>query len=200
MLTFPRFSGTKKRNINGTKNRLHYPPRNLSSSATIGDSNLLRGNKKRKGAKPPKLRFVLSFNYRNKTEGSFWGYMRLRMYVTYNFKRLLGSYRYRARRKSILWRLTTEEFYNLTQSDCYLCGIPPSKSFQHEHRDLGRKSYPPFIYNGIDRIDSTKGYCPSNVEPCCWLCNSMKKTMKLRDFKRHILRVAKGINTDAKEK
>lgn len=55
----------------------------------------------------------------------------------------------------------------LWSSPCYLCGRGPSF--------------------GIDRVDSSKGYVPNNVQPCCsTYCNYMKKDLDLGDFKRHV--------------
>jgi hypothetical protein len=35
---------------------------------------------------------------------------------------------------------------------------------------------------GLDRKDSSKGYTPDNVVPCCWDCNTKKGTKPYEDF------------------
>lgn len=43
--------------------------------------------------------------------------------------------------------------------------------------------------NGIDRIDSTKGYSADNCVPCCSKCNRMKLDHSIEDFKNHISKI-----------
>jgi hypothetical protein len=43
-----------------------------------------------------------------------------------------------------------------------------------------------FRWNGIDRIDSSKGYVPGNVVPCCTVCNIMKLDHSHAGFIAHI--------------
>jgi 5-methylcytosine-specific restriction endonuclease McrA len=39
---------------------------------------------------------------------------------------------------------------------------------------------------GVDRVDSSKGYIPSNCVPCCKKCNIMKHKWEVGDFLKHI--------------
>lgn len=43
-------------------------------------------------------------------------------------------------------------------------------------------SYESFRWNGIDRIDSAKGYVEGNVVPCCKFCNEMKSDKSRDEF------------------
>lgn len=43
--------------------------------------------------------------------------------------------------------------------------------------------------NGLDRIDSNKGYLLDNVVPCCYDCNIMKSDMKKDEFFKHIEKI-----------
>lgn len=43
--------------------------------------------------------------------------------------------------------------------------------------------------NGVDRVDSYLGYCPSNIVPCCSPCNLMKKNLNIDDFLAHTKRI-----------
>ena len=44
------------------------------------------------------------------------------------------------------------------------------------------------IYNGIDRIDNSKGYVEGNCAPCCAHCNYAKREYPLEEFKEDINR------------
>ena len=43
--------------------------------------------------------------------------------------------------------------------------------------------YTEHIGEGIDRVDSSKGYTEDNVVPCCWIHNKMKSDMTYGEFK-----------------
>lgn len=64
-------------------------------------------------------------------------------------------YKKNAKKRNLVFSLTKDDFYRLTSKQCIYCG------------DLND-------YNGIDRIDSTKGYFLENCVPCCEICNKMK--------------------------
>lgn len=75
-------------------------------------------------------------------------------------------------------------FTELTNSNCYYCGSKPSN-----RAELPR-SYGAFIYNGIDRIDSNKGYIDGNMNPCCGKCNTMKSNLKSIIFATQVSKIA----------
>jgi 5-methylcytosine-specific restriction endonuclease McrA len=74
--------------------------------------------------------------------------------------------------------LSFEEFYELSQMLCTYCGVNPSNSFNPP----SMKKDIPFIYNGIDRLNSSKGHTLDNIVPACWNCNRMKSDRSLADF------------------
>jgi hypothetical protein len=41
-----------------------------------------------------------------------------------------------------------------------------------------------YTYNGIDRVDNSKGYTPENTVPCCKICNKIKGTGDVQTFKQ----------------
>ena len=44
-------------------------------------------------------------------------------------------------------------------------------------------------YNGLDRVDSSKGYLKTNVVPCCAVCNIAKNTLSSEDYIEHCKKV-----------
>ena len=74
----------------------------------------------------------------------------------------LQAYRDRSARKGIGWELTNEQFIELYNTPCYLCG----------------RSAP----SGIDRVDSGKAYVEGNVLACCGDCNMFKGGLNLAGF------------------
>lgn len=98
------------------------------------------------------------------------------------FHSLLNKYKQRAKERSLEFTIEEEQFKLLTSSNCFYCGEPPSKICKE-------KCNSSYIYNGIDRKDSSKGYINSNVVPCCWKCNAAKNNMSIEDFKNWILKI-----------
>jgi hypothetical protein len=79
-------------------------------------------------------------------------------------KKLFRQYKQGARVRDIEFSLTLDQFKTLVESPCYYTGRPPSP------------------YNGIDRLDNTKGYTVENCVPCCSDVNYAKRTMAYSDF------------------
>lgn len=93
------------------------------------------------------------------------------------------NYQTRAAKKGLEWELTEEQFHLLMSGNCRYCGCAPSGT-----RKL--KSGSMFVFNGIDRKDSTKGYIKRNVVTCCKICNYAKHTLSQAEFIAWINRVA----------
>lgn len=85
---------------------------------------------------------------------------------------IFNAYRKRARRKGLAFDLTLEEFVRVLVCPCRFCGKKAT---------------------GIDRIDSTRGYIPTNIQSCCFVCNTMKWTLTMEEFAAHVRRIAKRI-------
>lgn len=82
--------------------------------------------------------------------------------------------------------LTFDSFYELTQQNCTHCGAKPNQKYlvKNVTDDLGD-----YIYNGLDRINNSKGYDLDNVIPCCGTCNFMRHTLSLDEFYKHIKQI-----------
>lgn len=94
---------------------------------------------------------------------------------------LFRSYQKRALDNGMAFEFNVEDFEKITQKPCCYCGALPSGIFKAKTGN--------FIYNGIDRIDSRKGYEISNCQPCCKRCNQAKNNMGEAEFIDWICRV-----------
>lgn len=80
--------------------------------------------------------------------------------------------------------LELDDFFHLTQMDCYYCGEPPGNQRKHyyKHNNV-------YNYNGLDRIDSRLTYQYDNVITCCKYCNFAKGNLSLAEFIDWISRI-----------
>ncbi len=78
--------------------------------------------------------------------------------VYYNRGKQVQYFRYvdSAIDRDIPFELSPKQFNSLIRQPCYLCGFLDAK------------------LNGIDRVDSSKGYSLENCRGCCTSCNTMK--------------------------
>ena len=83
--------------------------------------------------------------------------------------------------------LTLNEFYYLTQLNCFYCDAFPASCKAVDYRYSDRETL--FSYNGLDRIDNNLGHIKSNVVPACKWCNYAKRSMTLEDFFDWIQRI-----------
>jgi len=96
---------------------------------------------------------------------------------------LISAYKRGAKTRGLVFELSREQFFNLTQKECFYCGKPPSSVIE-KLRGWGK-----CIYNGIDRLDNNVGYLAENCVPCCFVCNRMKSTLEKEEFIEHIRRI-----------
>jgi len=88
---------------------------------------------------------------------------------------VMRGYIRHAKRRNLIWNLSEEDAIALFESDCFYCGVKPSNSWKGHLVE-------PFVYNGIDRKDNSKGYTLENVVPCCDVCNHAKAKMNDIEF------------------
>jgi len=99
------------------------------------------------------------------------------------FNQLYHSYRHDAKKRGLDFKLNKEEFKNLTSGICHYCGdIPSKKSTTPSNNGF-------YIYNGIDRMDNSKGYLLDNCLSCCTICNRAKSDMEYNDFVNWLKRI-----------
>ena len=84
--------------------------------------------------------------------------------------KIIRSYKNGAKARGYEWKLSNTYAKELITKECFYCGAKFSNEWDG------------FRYNGIDRIDNGVGYEPSNVVPCCKICNVSKHDLKQKDF------------------
>lgn len=84
-----------------------------------------------------------------------------------------------AKERSIPWNLSQAEVSEIVKKKCIYCGEYPANVDSKSKRK----------YNGIDRLDSKKGYEKGNCYACCITCNRAKSDRSLSEFHRWIVQV-----------
>jgi len=103
--------------------------------------------------------------------------------------RIFFAYRKLARTKGHCFKLSKEQIQSLISADCYYCGCNPENSLVYHGKTI--------IYQGIDRLDNSRGYETKNVVPCCIRCNKMKKILSHDEFLLHIHRISSRFETES---
>jgi hypothetical protein len=99
----------------------------------------------------------------------------------------ISKYRGSAAKRNVVWALNDDTVRELMFMNCRYCGVEPKQSIRHGNWSAYRK---PVLYNGIDRVDNTRGYESDNVVPCCKVCNRAKDVMSAEEFITWAQRVA----------
>lgn len=104
------------------------------------------------------------------------------------FQDLWHSYKKGARERGLEWTLTEDQFRGITSSPCHYTGRLPAQEAHSctSNRKIkkGLKVLPGgiYLYNGIDRLDNSKGYISDNCVPCCEVANFSKRVMTHDEF------------------
>jgi len=78
--------------------------------------------------------------------------------------------------RGVAWSLPRELALDLVTDLCFYCHAVP------------------LPFNGIDRVDNTRGYEYGNVVTACWWCNRAKGTQTREQFEQHAISVARIAN------
>ncbi len=103
------------------------------------------------------------------------------------FRSLVSSYRVGANRRGILFALSEPECRQLFIAVCWYCGCAPGRV----KRTKSRFKSETFVYNGIDRLNSSCGYESGNVVTCCPICNRAKSDLSLDEFLAWVDRIGR---------
>lgn len=83
-----------------------------------------------------------------------------------------------AKERGITVEINITIFKSIAQKKCHYCGCDPNQ------KSFGKNGY--YIYNGLDRIDSSIGYTIENCVPCCGRCNEAKSNLEYSCFLKKI--------------
>lgn len=112
------------------------------------------------------------------------------------FRAVLYQYKANAKTRGLVWELSDAQFKALTSAKCYYTGVAPNMTQKSKSG-----SEDTYVYNGIDRLDNSKGYTIKNCVPCCFEVNAMKRDFSKEKFialcKRVAERAAQNVFTDA---
>lgn len=98
---------------------------------------------------------------------------------------LWSRYRRGSRSRKLGFSLERAFFEKLVLSDCHYCGVEPRQVMKDKYGRNGG-----LVYNGIDRVDPSKGYETDNVVACCHPCNRAKSDFAVDEFFAWAKRVA----------
>lgn len=101
----------------------------------------------------------------------------------------LSQIKRRYLKKGLTSNLNKFEVLELVKASCHYCNEKESNTKQYKQRHFKYT----FKYNGIDRIDSKKGYIKGNVVTCCKKCNIAKSDMTYKEFIEHIRKIYKNL-------
>jgi Homeodomain-like domain len=87
--------------------------------------------------------------------------------------RLQKIHRTQAQKRNKDFTLSDKDVLNLCRAPCFYCGSMPSS---YHYRVIEER------LNGIDRLDSKKGYNLDNCVSCCIVCNIMKNNFGFQEF------------------
>ena len=100
-------------------------------------------------------------------------------------KCLKGKLKTRYMKRNLTCNIQLNNLLILFKKNCHYCGSEPSNIYHYKNK---YNKYD-FLYNGLDRIDSNKGYTIDNVVSCCKKCNIAKSSMEYDEFINYIKEV-----------
>lgn len=107
-----------------------------------------------------------------------------------SFNRVFSRYKQSAKERNISFEINKEDFLEFTQQKCYYCGKEP------ETLSKNKCNNGDFVYNGLDRVDSSLGYTKENVVTCCKQCNFSKGKTHQNEFVEWIKSVYLNLFSD----
>jgi hypothetical protein len=117
------------------------------------------------------------------------------------YKRSYGILKRSSKQNNRTLELSFEEWKKIVQQNCYYCGSDPYNkryAYSSKRYNKGIEQDNIEIFNGVDRIDSSKGYIKENVVSCCVMCNRMKSDFNQQAFFKQIKLIYNNILNNGK--
>lgn len=89
---------------------------------------------------------------------------------------IYNHYKRGAEERNLTFDLSKDQVRGLIEQDCYYCGQKPIARY------TAAGCAGEYEWNGIDRVDNSKGYTADNCVPCCKLCNFGKRDLSVDEF------------------
>lgn len=102
---------------------------------------------------------------------------------------MFSKYRRRAHDCGASFDLTFSDCIHLMQQNCHYCGQEPAQ-VECSRKNAEEKERTKFVYNGLDRKQSTGDYTYDNLVPSCALCNRGKHVQGYDEFLSRIKVIA----------
>lgn len=83
--------------------------------------------------------------------------------------------------------MSREQWEKLVFSPCDYCAKIDLRTFGTNRIGVGYTNE--VRMNGVDRVDSERGYSAENCVPCCMTCNAMKTDHSKTDFLQHVQKI-----------
>lgn len=110
------------------------------------------------------------------------------------FNRCWLNYVHNAKQRNLSFELDKEQFRELTKQNCHYCGVEPrTKCLPYSktaYKEADSFKHSVYTHNGIDRVDTKKGYSLENCITCCEMCNKAKMDNSLEDFLTWVKRIS----------
>lgn len=88
--------------------------------------------------------------------------------------RVFDTYKTNSKKRNLMFDINFIRFIEIIIKPCYYCGEAKTSIQKGTNGD--------FLYTGIDRLNSDKGYFKGNCVPCCGICNRMKWALSEKEF------------------
>lgn len=105
-----------------------------------------------------------------------------------SFNKVFNTYVQGAKSRGLPFELTKEQARDLMKQPCYYCGDVETNTGW-----ATRKNGLAFMYNGIDRLDNSRGYTADNVVACCFIHNRAKGERSPEEFVQDCLKVVQHV-------
>lgn len=104
------------------------------------------------------------------------------------------AYASSAKSRSLVFTLTRKQITEFLFDRCHYCSSPPYAIYTRHFVDGTSQT---IHWNGIDRIDPTKGYTQDNCVSCCKICNAAKSNYSLEEFNNWVLRLTTSMYAES---
>lgn len=160
----------------GNRNQIKW-----NCNCSCGNTHLVTGESLREGKS--KSCGCLKWEPTNKVKD------RKRAILRVQYSQILKRHRKKNHTSNVI---SFDEYVSIVSDKCYYCGNEYSSELEDRvcwTKSKGLVSDTKIKVNGVDRLDSNKGYVAGNCVPCCKHCNTAKNTFTNEEFRDWVVRI-----------